>query len=72
VDLELEFRNSGDKDFTFLVGGTNPDVVEMLNAPPAVANFALSSGCMGTVWHDQIGKYLIRGSFMVRRMLTGR
>jgi hypothetical protein len=30
VDLELEFRNSGDKELKFLVGGTNPDIPLLL------------------------------------------
>jgi hypothetical protein len=38
VDLELEFRNGGAKDLTFLVGGTNPDVPLLLklDGPGAV------------------------------------
>jgi RNA polymerase sigma factor (sigma-70 family) len=38
VDLELEFRNSGDKEFTFLVGGGNPDITLLfeLEGPGAV------------------------------------
>lgn len=38
VDLELEFRNGGTKDLTFLVGGTNPDIPLLLklDGPGAV------------------------------------
>jgi RNA polymerase sigma factor (sigma-70 family) len=38
VDLELEFRNTGDKAITFLVGGFNPDVplLLQLDGPGAV------------------------------------
>jgi hypothetical protein len=42
VDLELEFRNSGDKDLTFLVGGTNPDVPVLLKLEgPGAVNMVL-------------------------------
>jgi RNA polymerase sigma factor (sigma-70 family) len=42
VDLELEFRNSGDKDLTFLVGGTNPDIPLLLKLDgPGAVNMAL-------------------------------
>src|SRR5262249_3463741 len=38
VDLELEFRNSGDEDLKFLVGGNNPDIPLLLklDGPGAV------------------------------------
>jgi hypothetical protein len=42
VDLELEFRNSGDKDLTFLVGGFAPDIPLLLKLEgPGAVNVAL-------------------------------
>jgi hypothetical protein len=42
VDLELEFRNSGDKEFTFLVGGSNPDIPLLLKLEgPGAVNVTL-------------------------------
>jgi hypothetical protein len=42
VELELEFRNSGDKDLKFLVGGTNPDVPLLLKLEgPGAVNLVL-------------------------------
>jgi hypothetical protein len=42
VDLELEFRNTGDKDFTFLVGGFAPDIPLLLKLEgPGAVNLSL-------------------------------
>jgi hypothetical protein len=42
VDLELEFRNSGDKELTFLVGGSNPDIPLFLKLDgPGAVNVTL-------------------------------
>jgi RNA polymerase sigma factor (sigma-70 family) len=42
VDLELEFRNSGDKEFTFVVGGSNPDIPLLLKLEgPGAVNVTL-------------------------------
>jgi hypothetical protein len=42
VDLELDFRNSGDKEFTFLVGGSNPDIPLLLRLEgPGAVNVTL-------------------------------
>jgi RNA polymerase sigma factor (sigma-70 family) len=37
VELELQFRNTGDKDLSFLVGGTNPDMPLLLKLDGAGA-----------------------------------
>ena len=48
VDLELEFRNSGDKDLTFLVGGTAPDVPLLLKLDgPGAVNIPLQALLVG-------------------------
>jgi RNA polymerase sigma factor (sigma-70 family) len=42
VDLELEFRNSGDKEFTFVVGGSYPDIPLLLKLEgPGAVNVTL-------------------------------
>jgi RNA polymerase sigma factor (sigma-70 family) len=42
VDLELEFRNSGDKEIKFLVGGFNPDIPMFLKLDgPGALNLTL-------------------------------
>jgi RNA polymerase sigma factor (sigma-70 family) len=42
VNLELEFRNSGDKTFAFLVGGSNPDIPLLLKLEgPGAVNVTL-------------------------------
>jgi hypothetical protein len=44
VDLELEFRNSGDKEFTFVVGGSYPDIPLLLKLEgPGAVNVTLPS-----------------------------
>jgi RNA polymerase sigma factor (sigma-70 family) len=43
VDLELEFRNSGDKEFTFLVGGSYPDIPLLLKLEgPGAVNVTMA------------------------------
>jgi hypothetical protein len=50
VDLELEFRNGGDKDLAFLVGGTNPDIPLLLKLEgPGAVNVTLPALAAGMV-----------------------
>jgi hypothetical protein len=50
VDLELEFKNRGTKDLTFLVGGSNPDIPLLLKLQgKGAVNLALPAIAAGIV-----------------------
>jgi hypothetical protein len=76
VHLELEFRNRGDKDLTFLVGGTNPDVPLLLKLDgPGAVNLVLPALDAGMVSQPPQQVTLAPGkthTLPITRLMTSR